>query len=209
MTKFLLSTVAALAVILPMAASAVTVVHEDPGGNAFRTIRNTGSAPVGLLTVSSNQTISGFGVDVDINGNSDLKFLIFDSTTGAILYQSAATSFVDTGPGYKFSNPFTFTFNPGTTYGLTASSSAGGTYFVDFVANTVGSFTFLTGNQNLNGNYVSPALNGTGHACCDVGTALVLGGAVPEPAGWALMLTGFGLVGGAMRRRQMVRVAAR
>jgi hypothetical protein len=25
---------------------------------------------------------------------------------------------------------------------------------------------------------------------------------VPEPAAWALMLAGFGLVGGAMRRRQ-------
>lgn len=30
--------------------------------------------------------------------------------------------------------------------------------------------------------------------------------AVPEPASWALMITGFGLVGGAMRRRQAVRV---
>ena len=29
-----------------------------------------------------------------------------------------------------------------------------------------------------------------------------IGGAVPEPAAWALMLAGFGLVGGAMRRRQ-------
>lgn len=29
---------------------------------------------------------------------------------------------------------------------------------------------------------------------------------VPEPAAWALMLAGFGLVGGAMRRRQSVRV---
>ena len=27
-------------------------------------------------------------------------------------------------------------------------------------------------------------------------------GAIPEPAAWALMLAGFGLVGGAMRRRQ-------
>ena len=30
---------------------------------------------------------------------------------------------------------------------------------------------------------------------------VTLAGAVPEPAGWALMLGGFGLIGGAMRRR--------
>jgi hypothetical protein len=31
---------------------------------------------------------------------------------------------------------------------------------------------------------------------------------VPEPASWALMVGGFGLVGGALRRRSMARVAA-
>jgi PEP-CTERM motif len=38
------------------------------------------------------------------------------------------------------------------------------------------------------------------------GTAdLMGGGGVPEPASWALMIAGFGLVGGAMRRRGTVR----
>lgn len=32
-------------------------------------------------------------------------------------------------------------------------------------------------------------------------------GAVPEPASWALMLTGFAMVGGAMRRRAVLRAA--
>ena len=32
-------------------------------------------------------------------------------------------------------------------------------------------------------------------------------GAIPEPAAWALMIAGFGLVGGAMRRKAKVRVA--
>lgn len=32
------------------------------------------------------------------------------------------------------------------------------------------------------------------------------GGAVPEPATWAMLITGFGLVGGAMRRRSSARV---
>lgn len=35
----------------------------------------------------------------------------------------------------------------------------------------------------------------------------VVGGGVPEPATWAMMLMGFGVVGGAMRRRQKVSVS--
>jgi len=35
-------------------------------------------------------------------------------------------------------------------------------------------------------------------------TATTAAGAVPEPASWALMIAGFGLVGGAMRRRAAV-----
>ncbi len=38
------------------------------------------------------------------------------------------------------------------------------------------------------------------------GSAIV-GGAVPEPATWAMMLAGFGIVGGAMRRRQRTSVS--
>jgi hypothetical protein len=34
-----------------------------------------------------------------------------------------------------------------------------------------------------------------------------IGGAVPEPATWGLMLAGFGIVGGAMRRRQRTSVS--
>ncbi len=42
----------------------------------------------------------------------------------------------------------------------------------------------------------------------NVGTGpIVTPGGVPEPAAWAMMLAGFGLVGGAMRRRQKVSVS--
>jgi hypothetical protein len=51
-----------------------------------------------------------------------------------------------------------------------------------------------------------------GDACIDHAVGknfafrLDAGPGVPEPAAWALMITGFGLVGGAMRRRQSVSV---
>jgi hypothetical protein len=38
------------------------------------------------------------------------------------------------------------------------------------------------------------------------GSVIAGGGGVPEPATWALLIAGFGMVGGAMRRRQSVRV---
>lgn len=38
------------------------------------------------------------------------------------------------------------------------------------------------------------------------GATVNLGGAVPEPASWAMMLAGFGLVGGAMRSRRRATV---
>jgi hypothetical protein len=197
MNRFLIS--AAIAALAVAPAAAQTITHDDPGG--FRTNRSAGDAPVGRLTVNTAQSITSFGVDVDLNGPSNLQFLIFNSGTGALLFQSTIQSFADTGPGFKFASPFSFTFNPGITYGLTAASSAGGQYLVDFTANSVSGFNFLTGNQNLLGSFGNSTLD-PGQACCDVSTALVLGtGAIPEPASWAMMLTGFGLVGGALRRR--------
>lgn len=199
--KKLFGAAAALAAVMAFTPAMADITHED-AGNSFRTSRGVGSAPVGRLTVSSSQTISSFGVDVDLNGDSTLKFLIFDSSSGAILYQSAEKAFSDTGGGYKFSDALSFTFNPGTVYGLTASSSTGGQYFVDFTPNSVGAFSFLTGNQNIS-NYANPVLS-TFQNCCDVGTALVLGEqtpGVPEPASWALIIAGFGAVGATMRRK--------
>ena len=59
----------------------------------------------------------------------------------------------------------------------------------------------------LNAAAITNAQSQLGHGNFAIGGSLNLPGqaaigAVPEPAAWALMLAGFGLVGGAMRRRQ-------
>ena len=164
---------------------------------------------MGRLTVSSSVTVSSIGVLANINGNSNLQFLIFNAVTGANLFTSAAKSFVDVGEAYYFSDPLSFTFDPGITYAVGATSSAGASYRLDEQVNTVGAFSFLLGNQNTGGAFGASTLI-TSQACCDVATAFVIAepGAVPEPATWAMMLTGFGIAGAALRKRrqQTVRV---
>jgi hypothetical protein len=49
--------------------------------------------------------------------------------------------------------------------------------------------------------------NGGGGFENDNHTVGIIAGAVPEPASWALMIAGFGLVGAAMRRRRMAAIA--
>ena len=196
--KLIASAATIFGIIAPTLAAPIT--HDDPGG--FRTDRVAGSAPVGRLTVNSVQTLNSFGVDVDLISAGNLDFLIFNSSTGALLYQSGPKAFADTGAGFKFSDPFSFVFQPGLTYGLTANSDVGGTYLVDFVANTIGDFNFLTRNQNLGGTFASPSLDMSTN-CCDVSTALNIGAiqSVPEPG--TIALVGVALFGAFRARRHM------
>jgi choice-of-anchor C domain-containing protein len=67
---------------------------------------------------------------------------------------------------------------------------------------TAQSFTFLAGGPSTT---ITITTNGTAQGVFGAALDNVAAIAVPEPAAWALMLAGFGLVGGAMRRRQRSR----
>ena len=70
-----------------------------------------------------------------------------------------------------------------------------------------------SGNNNFTFAYTSPGpSNGGGQSLGDesfnIENVVLVAGAVPEPATWAMMILGFGVVGGAMRsRRRKVSVA--
>lgn len=82
------------------------------------------------------------------------------------------------------------------TGGAFASSDIGINYFgYQLFDGAVGTPHFLTGNYDL---YVPSG---------DIGATLAIA-AVPEPAGWALLIGGFGLVGVATRRRTRASLAA-
>ena len=84
----------------------------------------------------------------------------------------------------------TLTFNGGNTY--THSIANGQNYFA---AKATGG-DFLT----------SVAFDTDGAGVKDIRQIRLGGISVPEPASWAMMLAGFGLVGGAMRRRAPMKV---
>lgn len=74
---------------------------------------------------------------------------------------------------------------------------------------SAGAVSLLNGNNTLSFSYTGAA-QGTGDEAWGINTATVTGNAfnpVPEPSAWALMIVGFGAVGGALRSRRKVRTA--
>jgi hypothetical protein len=125
------------------------------------------------------------------SGTSDGFFLGFSfaSTTTMLNY------------GFNFSGSDIVAFPTATTTGVTTSSGISGTnpfaaYSIFFTAGTAGSLKFNIGTNSADN--VGPLLD-------DV--KLSINARVPEPAAWAMMLAGFGLVGAAMRRREKVAVS--
>ena len=72
------------------------------------------------------------------------------------------------------------------------------------ITNTLTNYALnLTGVSSVT---ISALQSGSGYWTLD--NVAFTGGAVPEPATWALMIGGFGLAGATLRRRRMVAIAA-
>jgi hypothetical protein len=81
--------------------------------------------------------------------------------------------------------------------GFASDTDSGSIYFGNFAR------TFLENGQPVNITlYLDPGLQAQGYSAYFWSDA-----DVPEPAAWSLMLIGFGLAGGALRRRASVRAA--
>jgi len=127
------------------------------------------------------------------NADSDGFFLgfSFDDSTSLVDY------------GYNFANlggndQIVYS---GITRGISTSFAIAGnenfgSYSLFFKAGDAGTLNFFTGTGSADN--VGPLL--------DKVTLSITNAAVPEPAAWAMMLAGFGLVGTAMRRRQKMAV---
>ena len=183
MNKFLFAlTLAAAASLAPAAHAAVTIVDYS-----FDT---AGGTSVGGGSFSYDSSLTGALTFADLAS--------FTLTLGSNTYD---LSFVNSG---NFSPYYLFGFNADS--GTFVSQSVGG--FPTILAGIKNSFTegFFVRND-ANYTLVRDYASNAGEIYFDHVSISMSTGAVPEPATWAMLITGFGLVGAALRRRTAVPAA--
>lgn len=165
-------------------------------GNIGACVDLAGSPGPGTMTTTPIAFLAGRRVDVrfDVGGNQRLLNGI-DNFTLAVGFSPANGG------------------SAGGTSGTPAFVAGGWLNALNGVAYSeqiVGSRGFLTYSgyfiANINGTF-SLSFSGTGGDNVNIGplldNVLVTQAAVPEPASWALLITGFGLVGAARRRQRL------
>jgi hypothetical protein len=141
-----------------------------------------------------------------------LNYYLFANTgaqPGALLASGAAKNLIATVTGrsyFGFLNETAISFDLDTAFTATANT----TYWLGLQMGNTGGRTYwettdVNGTAKGQESFGSPSgiFSGNGQ---EHGFALSTAGAVPEPATWAMMIGGFGMVGGAMRRRKSATV---
>lgn len=167
-----------------------TFVNITNSGKTFNlnyTIRNTSSAPI------TASRVSGFGFDTSPNISSATSTGVFNT--------------VGVGNVPNFGN-VEVCFKAG---GGSNNCAGGGGSGVTLGGSSSGTIALRFSNAPSNGtitlsNFVDryQSIEGAGRVTSAIGRPMA---PVPEPAAWALMLAGFGVVGTAMRRRAKVAFA--
>jgi PEP-CTERM motif len=188
--------IGALAIGMASSAMAATITY---------TLSGTGSATIGNVVQNGPFVATGIGDTANVG-------FPFGSGVPTVPLSSFTVAFGSTV--YTASNPIRFFvnnnlliagFNDTTTQDVLNFSS--GVFMIyngvsnTFIATTGGFTSVLATNAGplrWNGGSIGGILDFR---------AVVGAAAVPEPATWAMMLTGFGIVGTALRRRQRVSVS--
>lgn len=188
-TRFAAAAAAMLFTATSASAATYTGSHALAGGTVNMSV--TTDDTIGALTTAN---IVDWSITVDLGGggytmtsaNSGLTYL------SGTAFQATATQLLFDFEGNGHLQWDTFAFGKSNALCMTAASAA---------FTCTGPFKSEAGVEN--GNLVTAARSGQ----------FVLGevssSGVPEPATWALMILGFGAVGGAMRRRQSVATKVR
>jgi hypothetical protein len=183
------------------------------GVDTFDNFSNTSSTPspinrnAGPYNYTGTVTTTSFfgagsGADHWLSTNTATDTMTFSAFTGGV--QAAGGNFFGSDVAGLFlpgSIVITATDANGTSSQTITNATT--TSFLGFVSTNAISALTVTSVQPTNGSFLWPTVNNLTLAQRANATP-----AVPEPASWAMMIAGFGLVGGAMRRRTTVRFAA-
>jgi PEP-CTERM motif len=214
--------VAAASISVP-ASAATLVIGAGTGGNCFpfgcsgpssgnyqQVYNKTGfSGPITITAVQfardttlgagpanlGNYTLSVSTTAAAVDALSPVYAANIGGNNTQVFNGTLASSYDGTLLTLTFSTPFIY--NP-----------AGGNLLLDFVISNPtnsSSIFFKADNGNAGGVYSRMQNFGSGTTGYGLQTTFIYGnavGAVPEPATWAMMLAGFGIVGGTMRYRR-------
>ncbi len=182
-------------------AGAATLVFDSYSVPSAFSNRSAESSPGSYIQVATTTDISNIAVFNDLAGAGNLKFVIFDASTNALLF-STATAVADDGGSatWKMSPTFSFTLTAGSSYYIGAIADVAGLWAYDETVESENGFTSVKSNPNFN-SYATPFVVGNGGA--DGAVQLYTGGseAVPEPGTLGLALAGLGAVALWRRRR--------
>jgi hypothetical protein len=128
---------------------------------------------------------------------------------------SAVAAFNSSGVGVTFSDTYTFTLPAGFASTALTSAAVNGTTDTAFTSVTMNGIVLTTNSTGsiderslihvaVNPGANSLVVNGTSGGLYSYGGNISFAklAAVPEPAGWALMILGFGSAGAMLRRRR-------
>jgi len=158
------------------------------------------------FTLSGTTTITGFTFGGWSTAGTQLSTVNYGFSSSSAAYSQTGTSALTFGavvPGTGFGGAYDARDYAGSVTPITLG--AGTWYFsLGGAVATDGGFGYWDINNGPSSAYIGGFnLAGIyGPTSSEAFTLTSANGGVPEPASWALMLGGFGLVGGAMRRRR-------
>lgn len=189
----ILNLVVVTATVLAATAANAAVVYSSIPATGIQ-------ATPGSLSATFNAGAGAGSVAFDINGYvsldgvnccTDTFTLALNGTdifSGSFALGGGGTNTIFFAPVGATANPIQFSF------------------FGGGVANIFVPLTLTGGSNTLSFTYTGAA-QGLGDEGWGLSNVIVNGNAVPEPAAWTLMITGFALVGAAKRRRRTLVVA--